>query len=102
MRQWTRRDLFKRVACAAAAGCTSLARPRPALAIPPINRTRPGHLKLSIAAYSYRDHLTGKKSPNLDLFDMTEADLIPECAGLMGSAAMIAQIMEEDCRVLTY
>jgi hypothetical protein len=33
---------------------------------------------------------------------MTEADLIPECAGLMGSAAMIAQIMEDDCRVLTY
>jgi len=39
---------------------------------------------------------------NLDLFEMTEQDLIPECAGLMGSAAMIAQIMEEDCRVLTY
>jgi len=39
---------------------------------------------------------------NLELFDMTEADLIPECAGLMGSAAMIAQIMEDDCRVLTY
>lgn len=39
---------------------------------------------------------------NLELFDMTEGDLIPECTGLMGSAAMIAQIMEEDCRVLTY
>jgi predicted peroxiredoxin len=39
---------------------------------------------------------------NLELFDMTESDLIPECTGLMGSAAMIAQIMEEDCRVLTY
>ncbi len=26
-------------------------------------------LKLSIAAYSYRDHLTGKKNPKLDLFD---------------------------------
>jgi predicted peroxiredoxin len=39
---------------------------------------------------------------NLELFDMTEEDLIPECAGLMGSAAMIAQIMEENCRVLTY
>jgi predicted peroxiredoxin len=39
---------------------------------------------------------------NLELFDMSEEDLIPECAGLMGSAAMIAQIMEEDCRVLTY
>jgi uncharacterized protein len=39
---------------------------------------------------------------NLDLFEMTEQDLIPECEGLMGSAAMIAQIMDEDCRVLTY
>jgi predicted peroxiredoxin len=39
---------------------------------------------------------------NLELFDMTEDDLIPECTGLMGSAAMIAQIMEDDCRVLTY
>jgi predicted peroxiredoxin len=39
---------------------------------------------------------------NLDLFEMTEQDLIPECTGLMGSAAMIAQIMDEDCRVLTY
>jgi len=26
-------------------------------------------MKLSLAAYSYRDHLTGKKSPKLDLFD---------------------------------
>lgn len=39
---------------------------------------------------------------NLDLFDITEADLIPECSGLLGSAALVAQIMEEDCRVLTY
>ena len=39
---------------------------------------------------------------NLDLFDMTEADLIPECSGLMGSAAMLAEIMDDDCRVLTY
>jgi len=46
-----------------------LASPRPVRAIPPIGRTRPSHLKLSIAAYSYRDHLTGKKSPKLDLFD---------------------------------
>jgi uncharacterized protein len=39
---------------------------------------------------------------NLELFEMSEKDLIPECSGLMGSAAMIAQIMDEDCRVLTY
>jgi len=39
---------------------------------------------------------------NLELFDMKEADLIPECRGMMGAAAMIQDIMEGDCRVLTY
>lgn len=39
---------------------------------------------------------------NLDLFDMTEADLIPECAGLMGAAAMMQIVMAEGTRVLTY
>ena len=42
-------------------------------------------------------------SPNLDLFDMTEADLIPECAGIVGGAYVIEQVMEDDdTRVLTY
>jgi predicted peroxiredoxin len=39
---------------------------------------------------------------NLDLFEITESDLIPECAGLMGAATMIQGIMDGDCRVLTY
>ncbi len=40
-----------------------------ARAIDPIGRTRPSHLKLSIAAYSYRDSLLPKgKPPTLDLF----------------------------------
>ena len=39
---------------------------------------------------------------NLELFDVTEADLIPECKGLMGAAAMIQDIMDGECRVLTY
>jgi|SRR5262245_47028891 len=39
---------------------------------------------------------------NLDLFDMTEVDLIPECKGLMGAAAMLERIMSDDTRVLTY
>ena len=39
---------------------------------------------------------------NLELLDMNEADLIPECRGMMGAAAMIQDIMEGDCRVLTY
>ena len=39
---------------------------------------------------------------NLDLFDMTQADLIPECAGLMGAATMLERIMSDEYRVLTY
>jgi predicted peroxiredoxin len=39
---------------------------------------------------------------NLELFDKTEADLIPECQGVMGAAAMIADIMGDECRVLTF
>jgi len=39
---------------------------------------------------------------NLELFEVTEADLIPECRGLMGAAAMIQDIMDGECRVLTY
>ena len=42
-------------------------------------------------------------SPNLDLFDMTVDDLIPECAGVVGGAHVIERIMEDDdLRVLTY
>jgi predicted peroxiredoxin len=39
---------------------------------------------------------------NLALFDMTEADLIPECEGLMGAATMLESIMSDDYRVLSY
>ena len=41
-------------------------------------------------------------SPNLDLFDMSQDDLIPECSGIVGGAHLIEAVMEEDCRVLTY
>ena len=42
-------------------------------------------------------------SPNLDLFDMTKEDLIPECEGIVGGAYLIEQVMEDDdVRVLTY
>lgn len=42
-------------------------------------------------------------SPNLDLFDMSKEDLIPECEGIVGGAYLIEQVMEEDdTRVLTY
>ena len=39
---------------------------------------------------------------NLELFDKTEADLIPECSGVMGAATMIQDIMDGDGRVLTF
>jgi uncharacterized protein len=41
-------------------------------------------------------------SPNLDLFEMTEDDLIPECEGIVGGAHVIEQVMESDCKVLSY
>lgn len=39
---------------------------------------------------------------NLDLFDMTEAELVPECSGMMSTAQMISDLMDGECRVLTY
>jgi uncharacterized protein len=39
---------------------------------------------------------------NLELFDKSESDLIPGCAGVMGAAAMIQDVMDGDCRVLTF
>lgn len=41
-------------------------------------------------------------SPNLDLFDMTEEDLIPECEGIVGGAYLIEQVMDDDVKVLSY
>ena len=39
---------------------------------------------------------------NLELFDKSEADLIPECSGMMGAAAMIQDVMDGETRVLTF
>lgn len=39
---------------------------------------------------------------NLELFDKEEIDLIAECNGMMGAAAMIQMIMEGEARVLTF
>jgi sugar phosphate isomerase/epimerase len=61
----TRRGFLGRAALAAVA---PLGLARRAAAIPPLGRTRPGHLKLSLAAYSYRQFL-GRKQPQMDLFD---------------------------------
>jgi sugar phosphate isomerase/epimerase len=60
----TRRSFLK----TAALGAAALGLPRSSRAIPPIGRTRPSHLKLSLAAYSYRQFLAAKP-PKMDLFD---------------------------------
>ena len=69
----TRRQFLTKIALAAA-GPMVLA--RTASAIDPIGRTRPSHLKLSLAAYSYRDFLVGPKK-TMDLFGFVDlaADL---------------------------
>jgi predicted peroxiredoxin len=41
-------------------------------------------------------------SPNLELFDMTAEDLVPECEGIVGGAHVIEQVMDDDVKVLTY
>ncbi|HEV3165146.1 MAG TPA: sugar phosphate isomerase/epimerase family protein [Isosphaeraceae bacterium] len=61
----TRRGFLARAALAAAA---PLALTGTASAIPPIGRTRPSHLKLSLAAYSYRQSLD-LKVKKMDMFD---------------------------------
>ncbi len=51
-------------------------------------------------------HAAGVKfhccSPGLDLFDMHECDIIPECAGVVGAAHFIEQVMSGESKVLTY
>ena len=60
----------------------------------------------SVYSFIQDAHEAGAKfyccSPNLDLFDMSKDDLIPECEGIVGGAHLIEEIMEEDCKVLTY
>src|SRR5436305_13450172 len=69
MPQMNRRDFLGMAAVGVVAG--TVARPGTVHAIEPIGRTRPGHLKLGLAAYSYRDYLTGPKK-DMDLFDFLE------------------------------
>ena len=39
---------------------------------------------------------------NLDLFEIKESDLIPECSGMMSAADMMQRIMGDEYRVMTY
>jgi len=69
--------LFSRRAFLASAACaTAGAWPCIARAIDPFPRTRPSHLKLSLAAYSYKPYLTGEKSPKMDLFQFVDLALL--------------------------
>jgi predicted peroxiredoxin len=66
---------------------------------------KPGSPK-SVYEFIRDAHEAGVKfmccSPNLDLFEMTKDDLIPECSGIVGGAYLIEEVMETDCKVLTY
>jgi sugar phosphate isomerase/epimerase len=64
----SRRELLKAIPAATlvAAGAA------PALAIPPVARSGKARLRLGLAGYSLRDHLTGKLSPAMTLDDFIE------------------------------
>ncbi len=73
----SRRQFLVSTTLATIAGSSALASPARG-AIDPIPRTRPSHLKLSLAAYSFRDALAPKTGkPTMDLFQFVElaADL---------------------------
>jgi sugar phosphate isomerase/epimerase len=74
MSQTTRRTFLAGAALAGAAGVSALA--EPCSAIDPIGRTRPSHLKLSLAAYSFKRYLEGP-GKSMDLFGFVDlaADL---------------------------
>lgn len=66
---------------------------------------KPGHPK-TVYDWIREAHDHGAKfwacPANLDLFEVKENDLIPECAGMMGTADMIERLMGDEYRVLTY
>lgn len=66
---------------------------------------KPGHPK-TVYDWIKEAHDHGAKfwacPANLDLFEISESDLVPECGGMMGAADMIQRIMGDEYRVLTY
>lgn len=68
-------------------------------------QVKPGHPK-TVLDWIREAHDQGARfwacPANLDLFDRTADDLIPECSGTMGAAAALAAVMEGECRVLTF
>jgi uncharacterized protein len=87
------------VVCAATAGKLMIRGVAEALHV------KPGH-PMTVLDWIREAHGHGARfwacPANLDLFEVREEDLIPECAGLMGAATMIRGIMDDECRVLTY
>ena len=65
----SRRDVLKAIPTAAALAAASAL---PAGAIPPVARSGTSRLRLGLAGYSLRDHLTGKLSPAMTLDDFIE------------------------------
>ena len=64
----TRRKLLQTIPTALAAACL----PSAASAIPVVTRSGKPRLRLGLAAYSLRDHLTGKLQPAMTLHDFIE------------------------------
>ena len=68
-------------------------------------RVKPGSPR-SVLDFIRDAHAAGARlwacPANLDLFDMADSDLIPECSGLMGAAAMMELVMADGTRVLSY
>lgn len=77
MNQSSRRLFLQSAIATALVGPTSLASLHTAVAAGPVRRNGKPHLKLSLAAYSYRDYLTGKLQPKMTLDQFIElcADL---------------------------
>jgi sugar phosphate isomerase/epimerase len=71
-----RREFFKQASVLALGLAGSATVPGSARAIAPLGRTRPSQIKLSMAAYSFRQYLTAKENP------MTLLDFIDLCADL--------------------
>ena len=92
-------DIEVDVVCTATAG--RLMRRGVAAALEP----KPGSGK-SVHDWIREAHALGARfwacPANLDLFGMAESDMIEECAGLMGAAAMLQRVMDDDTRVLSY
>jgi len=65
----SRRQILKAIPAAAVVAASGAV---PAGAIPPVTRSGKPRLRLGLAAYSLRDHLTGKLAPALTLDDFIE------------------------------